>query len=247
MAAMPRGQSRTVPDPAGELYDQHMSDLKAQRLAEDQGLDSPLGAIGGSFEKQQYRPRTARPNLSIADAATRQTPRANQPTGSIHYLTYGPTRNAGMRLTRAHLADAWTARGAPEPSLVPSPSNHGDRRWTGGNPYLQLASTGAICGSCHGAGVSPPPPSMAKPAPPAKPVWGVLPDSPWKKPAYKTPQPPREHPPQCAMQNMSDSRICARQPNRVARAMCFEDAAKREAYCIKSRGEVGYPDLFTID
>lgn len=64
MAAMPRGQSRTVPDPDGELYDQQMSDLKAQREAEDQGLNSPLNAIGEAFEKWQDGPRIARPNLA---------------------------------------------------------------------------------------------------------------------------------------------------------------------------------------
>jgi hypothetical protein len=64
MAAMPRGQSRTVPDPDGELYDQKMSDLKAQREAEDQGLNSPINAIGEAFEKWQDGPRIARPNLA---------------------------------------------------------------------------------------------------------------------------------------------------------------------------------------
>lgn len=64
MAAMPRGQSRTVLDPDGELYDQMMSDLKAQREAEDQGSASPLTAIGEAFEKWQDGPRIARPNLA---------------------------------------------------------------------------------------------------------------------------------------------------------------------------------------
>ncbi|WP_304172286.1 hypothetical protein [Phenylobacterium aquaticum] len=64
MAAMPRGQSRTVPDPAGELYDQQMAQLKAQRAAEEQGPESPLGAIGDAFEKWQEGPRMARPNLA---------------------------------------------------------------------------------------------------------------------------------------------------------------------------------------
>lgn len=36
-----------------------------------------------------------------------------------------------------------------------------------------------------------------------------------------------------------------RQPNNVARAMCRESAMERYAYCIKSKGEVGRPRLFT--
>jgi len=244
MAAMPRGQSRTVPDPAGELYDQQMS---AKRLAQEQGLAAPPGDMGDAFKKRQLGFRAERRNLASPDENIRRTSRATQPGGRVHYLAYNPVPNAGMSLTRAHLPDAWTISGGEESSLARGATSDGDRRWAGRNPYVQLASNDAICGVCHVAGASPPSTSMVKPAPPAKPVWGVPPDSPWKKPAYKTPQPPREHPPQCAMQNMSDSRICARQPNRVARAMCFEDATKREAYCIKSGGEVGYPDLFTVD
>ena len=33
MAAMPRGEPRTVPDPAGELYDREMAKVRAERAA----------------------------------------------------------------------------------------------------------------------------------------------------------------------------------------------------------------------
>jgi hypothetical protein len=43
MASMPRGEPRTVPDPAGELYDQQMAGIRAQREAEDRGLARRVG------------------------------------------------------------------------------------------------------------------------------------------------------------------------------------------------------------
>lgn len=45
MASMPRGNPRTVPDSAGELYDQEMARIRARREAEDQGLLSPVDAV----------------------------------------------------------------------------------------------------------------------------------------------------------------------------------------------------------
>ena len=42
MARMPRGEPQTVPDPAGVLYDQAMAKLRAQREAEDRGVQSKI-------------------------------------------------------------------------------------------------------------------------------------------------------------------------------------------------------------
>lgn len=41
MAQMPKGQPRTVPDPAGDLYDREMAKVRAQREAEDRGETKP--------------------------------------------------------------------------------------------------------------------------------------------------------------------------------------------------------------
>ena len=66
-------------------------------------------------------------------------------------------------------------------------------------------------------------------------------------------QPPRsggetrsgDHPPQCAIQYENDATLCRQVPNRAGRGRCWESAAKREAYCIGSKGEVGWPSLMT--
>ena len=64
MALAPRGQSRTVPDPAGDLYDQEMAKLKAQREAEDRGFRSPLDVAQDAFQDFQSGPDIPRPNLA---------------------------------------------------------------------------------------------------------------------------------------------------------------------------------------
>lgn len=132
------------------------------------------------------------------------------------------------------------ARAALERGLQRSAAGAASRSRATRDRGAQPTSSSTICRACHGTSMPPPPPSFAVP-------WGVPPESPWKQPPYSRPQGPREHPPQCAMQNMADSRKCVRQPNKVAREMCWETAAKREAYCIESKGEVGYPSLFTHD
>jgi hypothetical protein len=53
------------------------------------------------------------------------------------------------------------------------------------------------------------------------------------------------NPPQCAIQYDNDSNICRWLPGRDARRRCWESAAEREAYCIKSKGRVGSPPLIT--
>lgn len=47
------------------------------------------------------------------------------------------------------------------------------------------------------------------------------------------------NPPQCAVQYDNDSAIC----RRVGLRSCWESAARREAYCVNSKGEVGWPPL----
>lgn len=64
MALAPRGQSRTVPDPAGDLYDQEMDKLRAKREAEDGGFRSPLDVAQDAFHDFQNGPEIPRPNLA---------------------------------------------------------------------------------------------------------------------------------------------------------------------------------------
>ena len=64
MASMPRGNPRTVPDSAGELYDQEMARIRARREAEDQGLLSPVDAVQGALRAFQRGPKIPRPNLA---------------------------------------------------------------------------------------------------------------------------------------------------------------------------------------
>lgn len=64
MALAPRGQSRTVPDPAGDLYDQEMAKLRAKREAEDGGFRSPLDVAQDAFNDFQDGPDIRRPNLA---------------------------------------------------------------------------------------------------------------------------------------------------------------------------------------
>lgn len=61
MARMPRGESQTVPDPAGELYDKEMAKIRAQRQAEDRGFRSPLGLARHALHDFQDGPDITRP------------------------------------------------------------------------------------------------------------------------------------------------------------------------------------------
>jgi hypothetical protein len=64
MASMPRGQPRSVPDPAGDLYDREMAKIRAQREAEDRGSRSPLDMAQGALHDFQSGPKIQRPNLA---------------------------------------------------------------------------------------------------------------------------------------------------------------------------------------
>lgn len=109
---------------------------------------------------------------------------------------------------------------------------------------VTAAVTGAAdCLSCHGRARPPAPFPFPFPFPFPSP-W-IYP--PANRDVPKTPpaDAPRGPPKQCDIQNARDTEICTRQPNPTARAMCHESASERYAYCIKSKGELGHPRLFT--
>lgn len=64
MARMPRGEPRSVPDPAGELYDRQMAQARARREAEDRGFRSPLDTAQDALEDFQNGPKIQRPTLA---------------------------------------------------------------------------------------------------------------------------------------------------------------------------------------
>ena len=64
MARMPRGEPRTVPDAAGELYDKEMARVRAQRQAEERGFTSPLDVARGALEDFQNGPKIQRPTTT---------------------------------------------------------------------------------------------------------------------------------------------------------------------------------------
>ncbi len=63
MARMPRGEPRSVPDSAGDLYDKKMAGVKAQREAEDSGLRWPLDVAQEALQDFQSGPKIQRPDL----------------------------------------------------------------------------------------------------------------------------------------------------------------------------------------
>lgn len=97
----------------------------------------------------------------------------------------------------------------------------------------------ADCLSCHGRAKPPAPFPFPFPSP-----W-IFPPATRDIPKTPPADAPRGPPRQCDIQNARDTEICTRQPNPTARAMCHESASERYAYCIKSKGEVGHPRLFT--
>ena len=54
-----------------------------------------------------------------------------------------------------------------------------------------------------------------------------------------------KNPRQCTIQYEIDSGVCRSLPRNDQRSRCWSSAAKREAHCIKSNGEVGFPSLET--
>lgn len=64
MARMPRGEPRTVPDEAGELYDRHLASQRAKRLAEDAGVSNPVEGAARTLRDFQEGPEIPRPNFA---------------------------------------------------------------------------------------------------------------------------------------------------------------------------------------
>lgn len=109
-------------------------------------------------------------------------------------------------------------------------------------PRPSSHETPGSCVSCHGH----------FPPPPLPPPFGTFPFPSGSFPFFRD-LPGRSpsgsgggNPKQCTVQYENDSEICRHVPNRHARRRCWESAAKREAYCITSKGEVGYPSLITM-
>lgn len=110
-----------------------------------------------------------------------------------------------------------------------------DRR----SPQASSYVTPGSCLSCHGHAppLPLPPPFGSFPLPP-----GTLPSM---RGILGPPQSGSSggNPKQCVVQYENDAEICRRLPSVDGRRRCWESAAEREAYCIKSKGEVGYPPL----
>jgi hypothetical protein len=151
---------------------------------------------------------------------------ANQPESL--WVATGPNRWSSQLATSSDLrpGKAWGLRG----SFAHETSDGGASR--------QLAANHGFCVACHGPGAEPPPPAMANP--PNWPRWTPGPNTTPRKPS-------KPHPPQCALQNMNDSRICSREPGDAWKSVCLRSASDREAHCIASDGEVGWPPLQTHD
>ncbi len=155
-------------------------------------------------------------------------PSAKAPDPGFDMVQVGPNRWATRRIRM-------DAPSSDDGSDLADPS----RGETGdSSPRIQLASNPGFCAACHGGPLSPPPPALSSP-----PYWTK-----WTPGPNLTPRKPaKPHPPQCAMQNMQDSRICSREPGDAWKTICFRSATEREAHCITSGGELRFPPLETHD
>lgn len=100
MARMPLGQPQSVPDPAGELYDRKMAEIRAQREAEDCGDGSPLGAVKDAWSDFQNGPRIPRPNA--AESFIPVVGPAWEAVGDLQDGNYGPAAfNGAMAIADA--------------------------------------------------------------------------------------------------------------------------------------------------
>lgn len=66
MARMPLGQPTSVPDPAGDQYDEAMAQLRAQREADDRGDHNPIEAASRAWTDFRNGPRIPRPSTAEA-------------------------------------------------------------------------------------------------------------------------------------------------------------------------------------
>lgn len=91
-----------------------------------------------------------------------------------------------------------------------------------------------VCKACHGTFLPPLPPPGFPPAMRRGSSGGD---------GAGSPSGPRENPKQCHVQYEHDSRTCGRLKDWVARENCRANASDRMAYCIRTKGEVGWPPL----
>jgi hypothetical protein len=172
------------------------------------------------FSRGDPSAQNGQPESPIAETATRDfssTGWTVEPNGRWHGARL-PTDDAQRSRSAAHqMAANGRARGA---------SSH---------------ETPGSCISCHGR----------LPPPPLPPPFGTFPFPNGSFPSFRD-IPSRSpsgsggsNPKQCTVQYENDSEICRQVPSRDARRRCWESAAEREAYCVKSKGEVGYPSLIT--
>jgi hypothetical protein len=101
-----------------------------------------------------------------------------------------------------------------------------------------------VCDTCHD--VLPPlwpnpwlpPPIGTFPVPP-----GVLPS--FRRGSSGGASSPDGGKKECEIQERRDRAICARQPEQLDKALCYESAFKRRAYCDRRDGTIGHPALDT--
>lgn len=159
------------------------------------------------------------PDQSVWSATARQGVQGSDP---VVWSSAGENRWQGQRWPSANVSGDGAERQAQFRS----------------GPQSALASprSGSVsdCVSCHGR-LTPPP----FPFPwPNRPTLRDTPNAPPSKPR-------KEPPKQCDIQHDRDTEVCNGQPNPTARAMCHSSAMERLAWCIKTDGEVGWPQLFT--
>jgi hypothetical protein len=175
----------------------------------------------------------------IADGTFREVSDNAEPIG-FDVVNHPPSQGMGSRAQRQPQSSA---------NMSSSQSQNSGRR--------QLAATSAsgarkptgpgACLSCHG---------RVPPLAPLPPPIGTFPFPPLIIPFLRDgiggsgrgscgEGSDGKNPKQCRIQYENDSFICNGISSVNDRRKCWESAANREAHCIKSKGEVGYPPLKT--
>jgi hypothetical protein len=146
--------------------------------------------------------------------------------------SFGASGNSAQTQRHPSQADDVGASGSLRLAAISSPQTR--------RAQLAQPTGGAgMCTSCHGSHPEIPRPFPFPPALPFLFFRDVPPSTP--------PASPNQHPKQCAVQNAADARICNSLSSPRVRAKCFASATAREGYCIKSQGEVGWPELVTTE
>ncbi len=153
--------------------------------------------------------------------------------------------------------DTWNADPASSPDTSPpGPSDPYQPDPVGAGSYQLAAAavpdfwshwTVPSCANCHGYTPGTLPPTGGHfPLPPTfSPRSGGSGGSGGQPPSSGGRASAGNNPPQCAIQYDQDSAKCRRVPDNDVRRACWASAADREAYCIRSKGEVGIPSLIT--